>query len=181
MATKKVWLDVDTGIDDAHAILLALRSPEIEVIGISCVTGNADVDKVVDATLRVLDAAGARPDLPVGRGCDHPFIEKPHPCPQIHGQDSLGDLSPPLPTSCRILSHKHGVALLLSALRSTPTPIIIIALAPLTNIASAIRSAPALFAEKVERIVWMGGGTFLIISSSNIFHLLRRTLYFPSF
>ena len=55
---------VDTGIDDAHAILLALKSPELEVLGISCVAGNAEVDTVVASTLRVCDGGGTRVPAP---------------------------------------------------------------------------------------------------------------------
>ena len=84
---RDVWLDVDTGVDDAQAILLALRSPRLRVVGISCVVGNHTIDKVCAATLKVLDAACAREDLPVGRGCCAPLIEPAHPCPQIHGYD----------------------------------------------------------------------------------------------
>ena len=63
-----VFLDVDTGVDDAFALLLALRSPALKVVGVSCVAGNTDVDTVVAATMRVLDAAEAPLDLPVARG-----------------------------------------------------------------------------------------------------------------
>ena len=84
---RDVWLDVDTGVDDALAILLAVRSRQLRVVGISCVVGNHTIDKVCAATLKVLDAACAPAHLPVGRGCCAPLIEPPHPCPQIHGDD----------------------------------------------------------------------------------------------
>ena len=82
-----VWLDVDTGVDDAYALLLALRSPKLRVVGISCVVGNHTIDKVCAATLKVLDAASAPAALRVGRGCCTPLIEPAHPCPEIHGYD----------------------------------------------------------------------------------------------
>ena len=67
-AATRVVVDVDTGIDDAHALLLALRSPALDVLAVTCVAGNQDVDKVLQATFRVLDAADAPADLPVARG-----------------------------------------------------------------------------------------------------------------
>jgi len=156
MPPRRVWLDVDTGIDDAHAILLALRSPELDVIGISCVAGNADVDTVVASTLKVLDAAGAPHDLLVARGCSHPLVEALHPCPEIHGADSLGDLTPAFPASSRAVRPGHAVDYLLKALQSSPAPVTIVALAPLTNLAHAFRSDPGAFSS-VDRIMWMGG------------------------
>ena len=54
MPPKSVWLDFDTGVDDAHALLLALRSPSLKVVGVSCVAGNGSLDLVVEATLKVL-------------------------------------------------------------------------------------------------------------------------------
>ena len=99
MPATPVLLDVDTGIDDAHALLLALRHPALEVRGVTTVAGNLDIDTVTAATLQVLDAAGAPPGLPVARGCAAPLVEPCHYCPLIHGEDGLGDLQPALPAS----------------------------------------------------------------------------------
>jgi len=139
-------------------MLLALSCPEIEVIGISCVAGNADVDTVLASTLKVLDAVGAPSDLPVARGCALPLVEPLHPCPEIHGKDSLGDLTnPALPKSDRRPHKKHAVDLLIETLQRCEEPVTLIALAPLTNVAMAIRMAPEVMTEKITRIVWMGG------------------------
>ena len=158
----RVWLDVDTGIDDALALLLAQRSTELDLVGVSCVAGNGPVDDVVAATLKVLDAAGAREDLPVARGFARPLIEPPHPCPAIHGSDCLGDLSPPLPRSMRRVSSSHAVDALLDALRAAARSekLALVALAPLTNIAAALRRDPAACAAGLARVVWMGGAVF---------------------
>ncbi len=87
-------------MDDALALLLALRCDALHVVGVTTVAGNADVDTVTAATLKVLDAAGARPSLPVARGAEHPLQAATRFCPHIHGRDSLGDLAnPPLPPS----------------------------------------------------------------------------------
>lgn len=96
----KVILDVDTGIDDAWAILLAFQCPELDVVGVTTVAGNANVDLVTAATLKSLDHAGAPLDVPVSKGAKSPLKEKCHFCPHIHGTDALGDLTdPPLPPS----------------------------------------------------------------------------------
>lgn len=84
-------------------------------------------------------------------------MEPTHFCFEIHGDDSLGDLEPPLPHSTRNVSSKHAVELLLETLKESSEQITILALAPLTNIAKAIRSDPTTMLAKVERIVWMGG------------------------
>mmetsp|Transcript_99220 Transcript_99220/g.289544 ORF Transcript_99220/g.289544 Transcript_99220/m.289544 type:complete len:350 (-) Transcript_99220:26-1075(-) len=153
----RLILDVDTGTDDALALLLALRVPTVEVLAVTCVHGNVDVDQVLDNTLRTLDAAGARPDLPVARGFEAPLVEPVKHCPEIHGQDGLADLRPALPASRRKPCRQHAVELLNETLRAAGGPVTVVALAPLTNIAVAARMCPALWREKVERIAWMGG------------------------
>jgi len=157
-------LDVDTGVDDAHALLLALRHPRINVVGITTVAGNSDVKTCTQSTLKVLDAACARVDMPVAMGCAAPLIEPTHYCPQIHGNDSLGDLHPSLPTSERAIVPEHAVTFLANLLRTRVAaelaPLTLIALAPLTNIAMLVRMEPELFKNGVERIVWMGGAAF---------------------
>ena len=166
MSRKRVILDVDTGVDDAHALLLALRSPLLDVLGVTCVSGNVDVDTVCAATLRVLDAAQASTSIRVARGFETPIIESVVHCPQIHGEDGLGDLDPPLPISSRSLTKSHAVEFIIEMLEQTEReglpPVTIIALAPLTNIAAVLRLRPQLVAQRsiLERIMWMGGSAF---------------------
>ena len=159
-----VLLDVDTGVDDAHALLLAVRHPALQVLGVTTVAGNLDIDTVTAATLKVLDAARAPPDLPVARGCAAPLVEATHFCPLIHGEDGLGDLRPALPTSQRQLDPRHAVAFLLDTLRQVDQagsePITLLALAPLTNIGMALRMEPELCRRALAKIVWMGGAAF---------------------
>ena len=159
-----VLLDVDTGVDDAHALLLALRHPGLNVVGVTTVAGNMDIKTVTTATLKVLDAADAPMDLPVAMGCAHPLIEPTHFCPQIHGNDALGDLEPPLPPSARTVVKEHAVTFLISLLQqrvdTNQSPLVLIALAPLTNIAMVVRMAPDVFKKAVAKVVWMGGAAF---------------------
>lgn len=82
-------------------------------------------------------------------------------CPEIHGHDCLGDFVPALPESTRPVSPQNAVTLILDTLRKSEEKIIIVALAPLTNIAVAMRLEPELFRQKVKRIFWMGGGIAL--------------------
>ena len=166
----QVILDVDTGIDDALAILLACRAPAMDVRAITCVAGNADVDQVVANTLRVLDAAGA-PDIPVARGMARPLIEPPRPARHVHGEDGMGDLG--LPESRRSSVDVHAVELMRATLAGATEPITLIPLAPLTNVAVLVRSYPELL-ERLERIVLMGGaaavGNATAAAEFNVWH-----------
>ena len=89
-------LDVDTGVDDACALLLAARHPGLDLRAVTCVAGNAPVDDVVRNTLTVLEAAG-RGDVPVARGAERPLLEAPRPARHVHGEDGMGDLGLPAP------------------------------------------------------------------------------------
>ena len=86
-----IILDVDTGVDDAMAILLAVHSPALKVLGITCVMGNTDIDHVVTNTLKVLEVAGAA-DIPVARGMDRPLLEAQRNAKRVHGDDGLGGI-----------------------------------------------------------------------------------------
>jgi pyrimidine-specific ribonucleoside hydrolase len=124
-APTDVVLVVDTGVDDALALLLALRSPSVNVRGIACVAGNVEVDQVVANTLRVLDAADA-PDVPLGRGTT------PGPGGRsVHGVDGLGDLH--LPASPR-----RPVLRSINAVLDRPEPYVLLALAPCTDVVEAL-------------------------------------------
>lgn len=160
LARRRVLLDVDTGVDDALALLLAFgASDRLDVAGVSCVAGNGSVDAVCSATLRVLDAAGAPSSVAVARGFAQPLLEATHFAPFIHGTDCLGDLEPPLPASERQLDARHAVQFMADTLRSVPEgeQLSLVALAPLTNVAILLRTEPELCEAKLERIFWMGG------------------------
>jgi pyrimidine-specific ribonucleoside hydrolase len=166
----QVILDVDTGVDDALAILLASRAPGLEIRAITCVAGNTDIDQVVINTLRVLDAAGA-PDIPVARGMSRPLVEPPRPARHVHGDDGMGDLGLPAPQRAAV--DVHAVELLRTTLIEATEPITLIPLAPLTNIAVLVRMYPDLL-DRLERIVLMGGsvavGNATAAAEFNIWH-----------
>ncbi|MCS5722997.1 nucleoside hydrolase [Herbiconiux sp. CPCC 203407] len=167
--THRVILDVDTGVDDAMAILMAVAHPEIEVLGITCVEGNTSVDNVVSNTLAVLDTAGA-PDIPVAAGARRPLIEPSRPS-HVHGSDGMGDLG--LPRSARIADSRHAVDLLHDLLTQSEVPVTIIALAPQTNLALLLRQHPEV-AGRLERILFMGGsasgGNATAVAEFNVWH-----------
>lgn len=153
---KPVILDVDTGLDDACALLLAARHPDLDLRAVTCTGGNVGLDQVVPNTLTVLEAAG-RPDVPVARGATGPLLERPRPARHVHGADGLGDLA--WPRSARTPDARHAVELLrdllLEAARHSE-PITLVPLAPMTNIALLLRTYPEA-AAGLREIVFMGG------------------------
>jgi pyrimidine-specific ribonucleoside hydrolase len=178
MTPVPVILDVDTGVDDAMALLLAVGSPALELLGVTCVAGNAGLAPVVANTLKVLDIAGAPADLPVAAGATRPLIDPPHlndplarqGAEHIHGADGMADLG--LPTSKRAVDSRSAVDLLRDLLRGADRKITLVSLAPMTNIAMLLRSYPDVL-EQVERIVVMGGsasgGNVTAVAEFNVF------------
>jgi pyrimidine-specific ribonucleoside hydrolase len=153
---KPVILDVDTGLDDACALLLAARHPDLDLKAVTCVGGNVGLDDVVINTLTVLEAAG-RPDVPVARGAALPLLQPVRAAPHVHGVDGLGNLD--WPRSTRTTDARHAVELLRDALRdaaATGELVTLIPLAPMTNIALLLRTYPDA-AAGLREIVFMGG------------------------
>ena len=154
MATPlPVLVDVDTGGDDALALLLAMASPALEVRGISCVAGNCGLEQAVTNTLRLLDGIAA-PPVPVAAGMDRPIVDAGLPPPALHGSDGMGDLG--LPGPRRRAFGMHAVEFLRDALTEAAAPLTLICLAPLTNIAMLLRTYPQV-GEKIARLYAMGG------------------------
>jgi pyrimidine-specific ribonucleoside hydrolase len=155
-----VVLDVDTGVDDACALLLAARHPALDLLAVTCVAGNAEVDQVVRNTLITLDAAG-RPDVPVARGATRPLLEPGRPARHVHGQDGMGDLG--LPAPGRGPDPRHAVELLRDVLVGAARagrPVTLVPLAPMTNVALLLRTYPEV-AAGLARIVFMGGAALI--------------------
>lgn len=170
MATTPVILDVDTGIDDAMAIMFAVRHPELEVRAISCVAGNAAVDRVVGNTLQILDLLGA-PEIPVAAGAIRPLVEEARDASWVHGVSGLGGLE--LPATSRKVEPMHAVELMRRTIMESVEKITLIALAPLTNLALLFRMHPEV-TPRIERIVCMGGsasaGNATPVAEFNIWH-----------
>ncbi len=137
MARLRVLLDVDTGVDDALALMLALRSPELEVLGITTVHGNASVARCTANTLLVLEILGA-PAIPVVEGAAAPLTRVPFTAAEVHGADGLGGVTPRYPAPTR--QARQGAAdFLLEMVRQFPGELTLIATGPLTNVAKAIQ------------------------------------------
>ena len=148
-------LDVDTGVDDALALMLAARHPQVDLRAVTCVAGNAPVEKVVANTLYVLDTAGAG-EVPVARGAARPLLASPQHAEHVHGADGLGGFSRPSDRRASTLSAVELLRHQLLAAVGTGERITLVPLAPLTNIALLLRTHPEV-AAGIERIVFMGG------------------------
>ena len=170
MSKTSIILDVDTGVDDAFALLFAAMHPDIQLLGITCVDGNTNVDQVIANTLKVLDAAGAG-NIPVARGAVRPLLGKSRYAEYVHGADGMCDLG--IAPSHRTVDPRSAVELLRDLVESSPDPVTIVPLAPLTNIALFLRAFPET-AKKVHRIVFMGGsasaGNATAAAEFNIWH-----------
>ncbi|HEX2031303.1 MAG TPA: nucleoside hydrolase [Actinomycetota bacterium] len=148
-----VLIDTDPGIDDAIALLLALRSPELEIAGITVVHGNVPVEAGTLNAFKVLELAGRR-DIPVARGAARPLLRQPVTAEIVHGADGLADL---MPAPERIDLHpEYGPTFLARRLEEVDRPVTVVTLGPLTNLAVALLAAPGA-AAGVERVVAMGG------------------------
>ena len=172
MSVTQIIMDVDTGIDDAFALMFAVRHPDIDLRAVTCVSGNSGVDQVVANTCYVLDAAGAG-DIPVGRGAGTPLLAPVPDTGHFHGLDGLGGFSR---QSDRRRSPLSAVELLrheLLAAIGNDEPITLVATAPQTNIALLLRGHPEV-AAGIERIVFMGGsasaGNVTAVAEFNVFH-----------
>ena len=153
----RVIIDTDPGQDDAFALLLALASPDIEVIGVTTVAGNVAVAQTADNARRIVELAG-RGDIPVFVGAERPILRAPRPVPEIHGKTGIDgwDWAP----AGKGPESGHAVDWLVETLMREPSgEVSVIALAPQTNIALALRRAPEI-AGRLKRIVFMGGGYF---------------------
>lgn len=146
-------MDVDTGTDDALAILYAVRQPDLEVLGITCVTGNVGVDQVVINTCNVLDVAGAA-RIPVAAGAVQPLLERARRAGASHGPDGLGGIR--LPETSRQRSPLHAVELLHQLIMNSTEPVSLVTLGPKTNVAVLLTRYPGV-ATRLEEIIFMGG------------------------
>lgn len=162
---QKVILDVDTGTDDAIAMMTALLSPELEVLGVCSVNGNRGIDFTTENTLRVVEYLGLQDRVPVYRGCSLPMVSTlapgrrpnvPYKGPENPEDNVHGDYIE-LPAATIRPQPEHAVFWLIDTLMKSDGDIILIPVGPLTNIAMALRIEPRI-AQKIQRIVLMGGG-----------------------
>jgi inosine-uridine nucleoside N-ribohydrolase len=148
-----ILIDCDPGHDDAMALLLALASPELELLGVTTVHGNTTLDNATANALRVLEFAG-RGDVPVAAGADRPLVREPRMAAHVHGESGLD--GPDLPPPAGAPVSTHAVDFLAERLRAGGRPVTLIPTGPLTNIALLLARHPDA-AQDIERIVLMGG------------------------
>jgi inosine-uridine nucleoside N-ribohydrolase len=150
--TAPVLIDCDPGVDDAIALLLALASPELDVLGVTTVAGNQTLPLTTANALRVLELVG-RDDVPVAAGADRPLVQE-LVVAKVHGESGLGGWE--LPDVRGAPVEEHAVDLLARLVLASPAPPTLIALGPLTNVALLLALRPEA-ASRVGRIVLMGG------------------------
>jgi purine nucleosidase len=159
VSVRKIIIDTDPGQDDAVAILLALASPELDVLGITAVAGNVPLPLTTKNALIVCELAG-REDVKVFAGCDAPLSRALVTAEHVHGKTGLD--GPQLPTPKMALQEAHAVDFIIETLRAEPSGTVTLCpLGPLTNIATAFQRAPDIV-ERVQEIVLMGGAYFQV-------------------
>jgi inosine-uridine nucleoside N-ribohydrolase len=151
MTPTPIIIDCDPGHDDAIALLLALASPEVELIGVTTVAGNTTIDKTTNNALRILELAG-RSDIPVYRGADRPFIRAQDVATHVHGESGLDGPDLPQPTTRE--QDLHAVDYLAQEIREREGKVTLIPTGPLTNIGLLYALHPDV---RPERTVIMGG------------------------
>ncbi len=156
---RKIIIDTDPGQDDAVAILLALASPEVEVLGVVAVAGNVPLD-LTSKNARIVCELAGRPDIKVFEGCDRPMRHTLVTAEHVHGKTGLD--GPAMPDPTMPLQDGHGVDFIIETLRAeAPGTVTLCPLGPLTNIATAFEKAPDI-ADRVQEIVLMGGAYFQV-------------------
>ncbi|MCG3141361.1 MAG: Pyrimidine-specific ribonucleoside hydrolase RihA [Anaerolineae bacterium] len=155
---ESILIDTDPGIDDAMAILFALKAPELEVYALTTVYGNHFVEITTRNALRLLELA-SRDEIPVARGASAPLVrEYTSPPTFVHGSDGLGDAGLTDEPDDEP-AHARAAQFIVEAVMSHPGEITLVPLGPLTNIAMALKLEPRLV-KATKRVVLMGGAAF---------------------
>ena len=169
---KKIIIDTDPGVDDTIAILTALRSPEVEVVGLTSVFGNAPGEITAQNALRLVELEG-HGNIPVARGSDVPLV---FPLEKlgtwVHGEDGMGNTHPPAPKGKVI--DQNAAEFIIEMAHAYPGEITLVPVGPLTNLALALRMDPGL-AALIKEVVVMGGvvanpGNMTPVAEANIYH-----------
>jgi inosine-uridine nucleoside N-ribohydrolase len=151
VSATKILLDCDPGHDDAIALLLALASPEVELLGVTTVAGNQTLEKTTANALRLLEFVG-RTDIPVAAGADRPLVREQYVASYVHGETGLD--GPDLPAAQGKPLERHAVDFLADQIRAVNGAVTLVPTGPLTNVALLLALHPD---ARPERIVLMGG------------------------
>jgi len=154
---RKIIVDTDPGQDDAVAILLALASSELDVVGITAVAGNVPLPLTTKNALLLVELAN-RTDVPVYAGCDRPMAKDLYTAEYVHGVTGIDGAGLGEPSGSAAATHAVDF-IVDTVMASEPGTITLCPLGPLTNIGTALQREPAL-ADRLQAIVLMGGGFF---------------------
>lgn len=149
---RRFLIDTDTASDDAVALVMALKHPDIQVEAITLVAGNVPLDQGLQNALYTVELCESQ--VPVYAGCAKPLMRRLHTAQDTHGTDGMGDIG--LPLWGRTPAQGHAVDVILDTVNRFPGEITLVTLGPLTNIAVALLKDPTL-AAKIPRCVVMGG------------------------
>nr|XP_020487293.1 inosine-uridine preferring nucleoside hydrolase-like [Labrus bergylta] len=157
MEKKQVIIDTDCGIDDAQAIMMALAAPNIQIVGVTCVFGNAAVEHVCQNVLRVLSVCERKGYIPVFKGSGGPLVGASTPISDHFGTDGLGDvIKDKDPQWEEKIQREHAVNAMIRLVTENQKQVSLVALGPLTNLALAVRLDPS-FPQKLKDLFIMGG------------------------
>ncbi|HYO89784.1 MAG TPA: nucleoside hydrolase [Candidatus Limnocylindrales bacterium] len=149
---RRFLIDTDTASDDAVALVMAAKAPDVQIEAVTIVAGNVPLAQAVQNALYTLELAGC--SAPVYAGLDKPLLRPLDTAQMVHGQDGMGDLG--LPLRDRIPATGHAADVLIETIRRWPGEITLVTLGPLSNIAAALVRDPSI-ARLVQRCVMMGG------------------------
>ncbi|WP_299315187.1 nucleoside hydrolase [uncultured Halomonas sp.] len=170
--THPLIFDTDPGVDDAQAIAIALRHPELELLGLTTTFGNVDVEVATRNALLLAQLAG-RDDVPVAQGAAAPLSKTRLPPPaHIHGGNGLGDI--PLPAVTGRPDPRCAAQFIVETVNARPGEVTLVAVGPLGNLAGALQLDPGIV-ERVKRVVVMGGsiregGNVTPVAEANMFN-----------
>lgn len=151
---KKIILDVDTGVDDAIGIILAAASPELDILGITTVSGNTDLESATRNTLRVLKLIGKDGAIPVHAGASKPLYKEPRYATEVHGATGMaGQLED---VEVFYVHKKHAVDFMIEQISAHKNEVTVVMTGPETNFALAIEKEPRV-SEWVQEVIVMGG------------------------
>ncbi|XP_078078998.1 nucleoside hydrolase-like [Mustelus asterias] len=157
MAKKLLLVDLDCGVDDAQALMMALAAPNVQILGITCTHGNTTVENVCKNVLRVLKVC-QQTKIPVFRGASKSLLESQLSASQYHGKDGLGDVPDPKAPGLEYVQAEHAVTAMIRIATENAGQVSLVAIGPLTNIALAFKMDPT-FPSKLKHLYIMGGNT----------------------
>ena len=184
MTKQPVILDTDPGVDDALAMMLALGSSELDVMGICTVSGNVPLDVGTRNARGVLHLLG-RAEIPIFAGADRPLKRDPVFATEVHGKTGMGRAALPVPNANQQAGRGvHAVDFLVQTLSEQPGEVVVIAVGPLTNLALAEQRGPGVL-QKAKQVIVMGGaiaepGNVTPVAEFNFYadpHAARRVIH----